>query len=391
MTYRYGSMKAAELPATIAILSSSFGTPADDVGPWLETAGHENVRVLRDGAGPVATLIHIPMGQHFGGRSVPMVGIAGVACPPHRRGDGAATELMRRSTRELHRRGVAISALYPAVQSLYRRAGYEQAVVRFETSVAARDLGDGDRTLSVRPFVPTDWPAVKRVYEAVAPTRPGSLDRGPYCWARAGSRRGQPAIGHVVEEDGAITGYLFHFEQTHPDSPIHRDVSVQDMASSTDRARRRLLTLLGDTRSLADRVVWFGPAHDARLFGIEERRYEVRAYAYAMIRIVDVAAALEARGYPRGLRAELHLDVRDDVVPSNSGRYSLRVEDGRGRVSRAGRGSLGLDVRTLAPLFTGFASPAALAERDALRGTPAAMDVAAQLFAGPQPTLSDMF
>ena len=48
-----------------------------------------------------------------------------------------------------------------------------------------------------------------------------------------------------------------------------------------------------------------------------------------MLRIVDVAAALEARGYPAGLEAQLELEVEDELLAWNHGRLRLSVADGR--------------------------------------------------------------
>lgn len=391
MTRRYGGLEASHLDDTANLIATSFGvTPGDERG-WLANAGHDNIRVLRDDGRPSAALIQIPMGQFFGGRSVPMVGIAGVACRAEQRGTGAATELMKRNVRELHGQGVALSGLYPAVQSLYRRAGYELAGTRYEGCANARDLGDGDRTLEVRPYEDADQPAVEKVYGADARHRSGYLDRGPYVWQRVRNDRFERVLGYVVIEDGVVAGYVFFTQPKQRGDHLFMEAQVQCLAARTERTRRRLLTLLGDLRSLTDDVFFYGAAHDERLAGVEERRYRIRVECLYMLRVVHVAAALEARGYSKAVRGELHLDIRDSVVRHNAGRYRLSVEGGRAEVKAGGRGTLRLDVRNLAQLYTGFASAHALESRGALEGTRTAIDLASGIFAGPEPVLQDMF
>ena len=70
-----------------------------------------------------------------------------------------------------------------------------------------------------------------------------------------------------------------------------------------------------------------------------------------MLRIVDVAGALAARGYPPGLSAELHLDLSDDILPANAGRWVLSVDGGRGQAQPGGAGRLRLDARDLAAIY----------------------------------------
>ena len=59
-----------------------------------------------------------------------------------------------------------------------------------------------------------------------------------------------------------------------------------------------------------------------------------------MTRIVDVPAALTERGYPEAIDAELHLRVRDDVLPANDGTFVLHVSGGKAEVRPGGTGAM---------------------------------------------------
>src|SRR5204863_3657876 len=131
-----------------------------DALPWLNKAGRENVRVLREGREPIACLLLLPMGQFFGGRPVPTVGVAAVGVAPHLRGRGAAARVMSSALREIRAAGTPLSALYPATQVLYRKVGYEQAGGRFEITIPAGALGlvggPDEGRLDVRPATAAD-------------------------------------------------------------------------------------------------------------------------------------------------------------------------------------------------------------------------------------------
>jgi predicted acetyltransferase len=90
----FGIATDAERAALAPMISHTFGFPAADAPAWFERAGYENLRALREG-GLAGGLIVVPMGQYFGGRSVPMTGVAGVGVAPEHRGRGAGTRMMR--------------------------------------------------------------------------------------------------------------------------------------------------------------------------------------------------------------------------------------------------------------------------------------------------------
>jgi GNAT superfamily N-acetyltransferase len=132
-------MTPAEEAAVSDIMVQSFAVPSGDVRTWLEKAGWDQVRVVRGAKGPAAACLLIPMGQWVGGRAVPTVGIAGVGSRPDQRGQGSAKALMQAVLNEARGQGVALSTLYPATDSVYRRVGYERAGTRW-TCVLLKEL-----------------------------------------------------------------------------------------------------------------------------------------------------------------------------------------------------------------------------------------------------------
>jgi predicted acetyltransferase len=329
------------------------------------------------------------MGQWFGGRSVPMTGVGAVAVAPEARGRGAAFRLMRCALEEMRERGIAISSLYPATQTLFRKAGYEQAGARFAVSVQPYLIGVRDRTASFRSALEADRPAIEALYGGYAPQFSGALERAPYNWDRVYFNRDTPAKGFVVEENGAITGYVFRTQDPHAMTGF--DLHVSDMVAVTPGAGRRILTFLADHGSMVRDVRWFGGPADPILALMPEQKYKMDLRFYWMTRIVHLPAALEARGYPEGMRAELHLDVRDDVLPENAKKWVLEVADGVARVREGGKGTLRIDACGLASLYAGFMTPGMLRVAGNLEGDAAAMRTARALFDGHSPWMRDMF
>ncbi len=345
----FGPPVAEELTAVADIGAQAFAISPPEAVAWVEKVGLPNYRVLREGGTVVGTSVPIPMGQWYGGRRVAMAGVGGVGVAPGARGRGTATRLMQRLVQELRGSGFPLSVLYPSTQPLYRRVGYEQAGSRYELRVQAHELNFTERTLALRPVKPSDQAALQEVYRRHASSRHGYLDRSAYIWDRVVSPRNETAYGFLVEGANGVEGYLYLVRRRKVD--LKQELALTDFVALTPNAARRLLSFLGDHRSLA----------------------------------------LEARGYPTGLSGTLHLEVEDELFPENRGRFLLEVSGGEARVRQGGEGRVRLNVRTLAPLYSGFLSAQALRSVGALEADDASLAVAGALFAGPTPALPDMF
>lgn len=389
----FGPPREEENAAAGDILAQAFGLTLTDSVTRMqradETGGQR--RVLREDGRVVGTVLLVPMGQWFGGRRVPMTGIAAVGVAPDRRGRGTATRLMQGALREAKAGGSPLSTLYPATQPLYRRVGFEQAGSFFEIRTKAANLELGERALSLRPIQFTDAEAIRECYRLQAQQQQGWLDRGPYIWTRVVSPLGETVYGYLVEGEAGVEGYVYlarHKQQSHG---IHLDITLTDFVALTPAAGRRLLSFLGDHRSVAEDVVWHGGPSDALLLHLREQTYQVTHRYHWMVRLLDVPAALVTRGYPVGVSGALHLDVADDLFPENHGRFVLEVDAGGARVRRGGDGQMRLDVRTLAALYSGQYTPVGLRAVGRLEADDASVRLATTLFSGPAPCMPDMF
>ncbi|MCU0611025.1 MAG: GNAT family N-acetyltransferase [Candidatus Eisenbacteria bacterium] len=384
-----GPARADEVHDLAAIAGWAFTPSPADMLPWFEKIGLPSIRVIREDARSVGMLSIIRMGQWFGGVSVPCAGIGAVAVSAHHRGRGVATRLMQAALREIRDAGMSLSALYPATQPLYRAVGYELAGTRFEVTLPADAIDIKDRGLELRPATDSDRPAMEAAYARRARWSPGNLDRDHYLWDRVLHPRGEPPLSFLILGPAGVEGYVV-ISKAAPGT-IPSDFVVHDVVAGTPAAARRLLSFFADHRSVAKNIIWFGPPSDPLLAALREQPYTVKVRFQWMVRIVDVISALEQRGYPRSAEGELHLMVDDPLLPENNGCFLLEVAGGKGSVRRSGRGTFRVHVRGLAPLYTGFQTPEAVRVAGLLEAEECDLGVAAELFAGPAPWMSDMF
>ncbi|MBX3231330.1 MAG: GNAT family N-acetyltransferase [Labilithrix sp.] len=371
-----------------------YGIAPERVGEWFAKAGHEHLRVmLRDGDDAmVGSLLEVPMAQYFGGRSVPTMGVAGVAVAPIERGRGVGARMMVEMLRSARDRGFPLSTLYPATVTLYRRAGYERAGARFAIKVDPRHvevLREPGVVLAEVTGAPEE---LRSLYARAARRTNGFLDRGPYCWDRVVHPRNLTTKTFTITHEGRLEGYvvLAHVMGAYG---FPTRVDVRDLAAITPRATRAILRLLVEYRSLADEVKWEGGVNDVFANLLPERHVTISLIDYFMVRVIDVAAALAARGFPPNATGGFTLELDDRSMPENSGRYGVALAEGRATVTRGGTNGarVATDERGLAALYSGFTPAHVLADAGWLEADEATCALLDAWLAGPTPTMRDAF
>jgi predicted acetyltransferase len=386
MKLEYGPVRADELDGLNSMLEQALTFNIGTMAPWTAAIGHAHLRAVRRNGRAVAGLSIIPMGHYFGGQSVRAGGITAVGVAPELRGSGVGLWMLQQSLAELHHQAVPLATLYPATTAFYRRAGFERAAQRLLYDVPLAMIGVRDYTLEAVPAGPDEYPIIKQLYMQQAARSSAFMDRPAFYWDNILDPKDKRTYKYIVRRAGVPEGYLIF-----PHAAWGEVLRVGDIVALTPAAGRRLLTLLADHRSMIETMRLPGGPNDALLFLMAEQTHKVDRSLDLMLRIVDVAGALSKRGYPAGVNAELQLDVRDELLPLNNGRFVLTVADRRGSVRSGGAGSLSLHVRDLAALYSGYLTPTELQAAGSLEGPEADLAMAAQIFAGPRPWTPDMF
>jgi predicted acetyltransferase len=149
--------------------------------------------------------------------------------------------------------------------------------------------------------------------------------------------------------------------------------------------------MLATHRTTIKTLQWAGGAYDPLIFLTPESQHTVTTSIDLMLRIVDVAGALTARGYPPELRATLQFEIYDEVLPWNNGHFTLEIDAGKAAVHPGGVGRVRLGVRELAMLYSGYLTPFEVQSVGAITAPEQDLLTLSQVFAGPRPWIPDMF
>lgn len=354
----------------------------------FEEIGAPNLRVVRTGSEIAGGLAIIPMGHYFGGRRVSCAGISLVGVAPQWRSRGAATTLMAETVRELYGRNYPLSSLFAASESLYRKSGYDRALFKYIYELETRDIGVHDRECRMVPARHGATKQFRDAYRKRALYAGGNLDRHETLWQMRHNPRVRTAHRYLVRRGGKVEGYVVYVqERDKAEASIH----LTDVCFLSAAAGRRILTFFADHATMVKKIRWAGGPNDALLELLGENRFRILHYFPCMLRVVSVPLALQARDYPVGIEAEVHLKVTDDLLGQNDGNFVLNVSKGRAKVRKGGKGSIRLDVRALAQLYTGRYSPRELALLGRIEADEKELDSLAPVFAGPAPWLPDDF
>ena len=347
----------------------------------------------------------------IGGRPVPTAGVAGVVVAPEYRGRGLARRLMRHLLLGARERGAVIATLFRTAPALYRSLGFENVAELRTVEIPIAALGGlrAPRGVTLRRAGAADVPAARAIYRAVAATSSCLLSREgilfPGTDADWLAQPGQVTV--AVDGDGDVVGYA-RWDRGAGWGP-GAALSVTDLQALTGDAHAALLAMIGSFSAVT-------PVVRLRTSGTHPVGYlvpgagwtvtDVRPY---LLRVLDAAGAIAARGWPAGLRGSMTMAIDDPQLPWNSGLYRLEVGGGEARLASAdaefgsgsghraaagdgAAGALTVHPRGLAVLYAGSVDPAALRRVDLLDGgSPADDEFLAAAFAGPQPAIMDFF
>ncbi len=303
------------------------------------------------------------------GAALPVAGVTAVSVLPSHRRRGVLRSLMRRQLTDLAARGEEpVAVLWASETPIYARYGYGRASTnayfRFERGDGAMAAtAPADPALTLRLAEPQAATAeLAKVYDTVLATQPGFFARTEDWWARVlqddpDERHGFSPLRCLLAADGSgVRGYALYAtvprwdEATGlPDGSLAvREVMAADPAAGA-ALWHSLLTwdlvtsVTADLRSADDPVLY-------QL--LDQRRARVRVSDGVWVRIVDLPGALSRRAYSGPV--DVVLEVTDELLAGNAGRWRLRAEGADVSCARTDRpADLALDVRELGAAYLG--------------------------------------
>ena len=344
------SLRDGDGPAKLELSRQAFGSQ-DPIDLARPLPANEHIVAAYDGDTIVGCVTLLHDAQYFGGRAVSSGGVASVSVAAHARGNNLARRMMREVLDRLHRGGSAISALYPTTATLYRSVGYEIAGLN---SFSQIEIGDLPRSTGDTTFSPVGIRDLRAAYDAVAPSHDGWLERGDARWTIIGydfDKSPQPTAAYLAHRDGQLVGGLAYRQI--PGERRTVDLMATQLVAVDRAAMREVLALLGAHGTMAGAMRTPLPEWELHA-AIDNGQRIKRTFAMPwMVRVIDARAAVAQRGYNPHADVEVDLELTDDQLPHNGGRFVLTVRDGKGSLDPGGRGRLPLDIRDFAAAFSG--------------------------------------
>jgi predicted acetyltransferase len=270
---------------------------------------------------------------------------------------------MQRQLANVHEREEPLAVLWAAEGGIYGRYGYGLATRngRFDAERDRAGLGRADGPAQVRLVDDEGALAVlPAVYDRVRSVTPGFPSRTRAWWEQGvlddrQEQRGGAGPLHraVLELDGRPQAYaLYRVKDESSEGFPASTLIVQEEVSASPAATREIWRFLFGVDLVARvRSRTMPPDHPLFLLAAEPARLRFRLGDGIFLRLVDVAAALEARSYGEGA---VTIELVDRQCRWNEGRWALDAGADGAAVRRSRRSpELVLEARTLASAYLG--------------------------------------
>ncbi|WP_433238986.1 GNAT family N-acetyltransferase [Streptosporangium sp. CA-135522] len=376
-----------DLDAVLDNRRRAFGpVPAPEEERWRAMtasvmAGGRYLGVV-DGPRLVATSRIHDFTQWWHGRPISMGGVASVTVAPEDRGRGVGRILMQATIDRCAALGHPISALYPATTHIYRSLGWEHAGAMHRATLSAEALRTIRPTeqVKVRRMGPGDASEVIAILGRVhAATRAcGPLVRDESAWRLCLEEKDDFLY---LADDGFV---VYHWDDD--------GIRVSNLVAGSEATARALWSLVGSSASVVKSVHAVVAPDDPVFWLIGDRPRDEVGQTRWMSRIVDLAPAVAARGFPAGVTLDTVIRIDDPQRPANSGPWRLSVSGGSGTAEPAGTPPDAGPVFTAGAFSALFAGvPAATLRRSGILTGPADDDDALDTAFHAKPYMLDYF
>jgi predicted acetyltransferase len=331
---------------------------------------------------------------------LPAAGVTFVAVLPTHRRRGVLNSLMRRQLADVRDRGEPLAVLWASESVIYGRYGYGRAswylsftLRRGEGALSRTALaglagtGAGEAGLRLRLAEPeAALPELAKVYDAVLPTRPGFFARNDAWWRRVihdppDDRHGASPLRCLLAEDASgPRGYALYSGVDNWTEFLPENVLTVRELMAADHAASAALSADLLSRDLTSEFrIGRRPVDDPLLFQLADpRRTRPHLSDALWVRIVDVPRALAGRRY--AIPVDVVLQVRDEMLPANAGRWRLTTTaeaPGGGLAASCvpadSAADVALDVTELGAAYLGGTRLGALAGAGLVEGQPGAV------------------
>lgn len=410
---RYRFSRPDEIPAIARLVAHSFPGPNRSAALWEEQlrdpvfgGGAETLLIAEDNGRPAAALQLYPLREWIGGQSLPVAGVGMVTVSPAHRKRGVAAELMIKALHSARERGDVASALYPFRISFYQKLGYGHAGSALQYQVPPAALPDSPERTQVE-LLDDDHGRREalELYQRWARTQTGQLERGERLWTLLCTAPDRALVGYRTRA-GVLEGYALVVYRT--DLPRgQRYLEVDELVWTSPASERGLYGWLGSLGDQWEQVLlralpsqhlgdWI---REPRLPHAAAPNWGLWAPAATlmmgpMFRMLDLRGAWEQRSVVETPPFAVALNLADEQIDENKGRWRLDFDGGRVTIDQQSHADLeiGLNVSTLSRLFIGSLTPRAGLDAGLLEcSRPELLDQLGDALALPEPWTFDRF
>ena len=267
-----------------------------------------------------------------GGGQVATAGVTAVGVQPTYRRRGIASALMRTQLDDVHERGEPLAALFASEGGIYGRYGYGMAAFLGEINLEVERSAfiRGHRSAGRMRLLDRAeaLPLMRGVYDTEQARRPGMIAVDDRWWEwmffESSKDDRDESIKYVVHElDGTVDAYAtYKVKHEWPESIAKLQITVRHLIGSTPQGWADVWRYLFDIDLVHSVSSWNRPVDEPLLDLMQEpRRLRFSLKDGMYVRLVDVPAALAARGYNG--EGTVVIEVTDPFCPWNEGRYAI--------------------------------------------------------------------
>jgi predicted acetyltransferase len=298
-----------------------------------------------DGATPVGITGIYSFQLCVPGALLPAAGVSWVGVLPTHRRQGVLRSLMRRQLADIAAGDEPLAVLWASEAGIYGRYGYGRASWQLAFTLRRGEgaLGPASASglasdgLRMRLVAPSDALAeLAKIYDVVLQSRPGFFARNEQWWQRVlfdpeDQRKGASPLRCVLaEDDNGPRGYALYTgtgrwedEFFLPDGSL----DVRELVAADPAASAQLWANLLSRDLTNEFTARLRPVDDPLLSQLADpRRTRPQLSDGLWVRLIDLPRALAARRY--SCPVSVVLDVRDNDLPGNAGRWRLSTSAG---------------------------------------------------------------
>ena len=341
-------------------------------GDWFFTHRYSPAQTLalREKGEILSNVQMIPYRVRLRGAETASWFIVGAATMPQARNKGHMAALLQAAYARMREADVPVSHLYPFQYDFYRKFGYEVCSERLLTRLSPSDIleSQGMREAAVWPArvdeldAQADATAMQGCYDAFVRKLDGYVVRDARSFAlRLMEHALENGGALVARRGGEVRAYMLYALQ-------EKKVVCPETVYTHPLDLCALLRHLARHFPERETIEFSAPVSDTMRLFLKDGRARSFIEPFDMIRIVDLEALLRRMEYPRDVRGEWVVEIKDTHAPWNDGRFLICVDNGRARVERTSDpAGFRLDIGAMAQIVCGLVPPVSMARTRRLR------------------------